>query len=215
MREAITHAALAAVRSGFDLSMLRGIRDLDQAIRTPKGYLDRWSAGAVSGFIPGISLLRNIAGAIDPVSRDPQGIVEMLKTSIPGLSLTTEPRLTVFGEKRTFGAGGILSLGPILVTKETDDPVIQELVRLGTYPGYVGSILTIGGVKTELTPKQKRQYQEDAGREMYSALEELIGSNQYDALDDDEKADALARRWNAARAIVRRRMKIEWAEESE
>lgn len=209
---AIGRAALQAVRSGFDLSMLRGIRDLDQAIREPKGYFNRWASGTVSGFIPGISLQRNIAGAIDPTMRDAQGFVDLMKTSIPGLSLTVDPRLSPFGEGQKYGGGGIFSLAPISVTEESKDPVIQELVRLGVYPGFVGDSLSISGEKTKLTPKQKREYQEKAGAEMYRALADLIASDDYKGMDDDDKADELAREWNAARADVRGTLKAEWGD---
>ena len=80
----------------------------------------------------------------DPVIRDAEGILENFKKQIPGLSDTLKPRVDLLGNDIVRGiqhgrhktnlAYGPDALSPFYLSKENQDPLIAELVRIGGIP---------------------------------------------------------------------------------
>jgi len=85
-----------------------------------------------------------VARLNDPVIRDAKGILEEYKKQIPGLSDTLKPRVDLLGDdivrgiqhgrNKTNLAYGPDSLSPFYLSKENQDPLIAELVRIGGIP---------------------------------------------------------------------------------
>ena len=80
----------------------------------------------------------------DPVIRDAEGILENFKKQIPGLSDTLNPRVDLlgndisrgvqYGRNQTNLAYGPDALSPFYLSKENQDPLVAELVRIGGIP---------------------------------------------------------------------------------
>lgn len=156
-------------RQVLDKSWARGPSDLLDAITDPSRYGDKWIQGQASSIVPGF--LRQIARAEDPVIRDIRSVMDAIKAGIPGQTRDLPAQRDIFGnERRRLDKLGPDMASPITMSRETEDPVIQELSRLRVYPAPVDRV--VQGI--ELNAKQYEQLAIISGLNVRNALDALI-----------------------------------------
>lgn len=184
------------------------VRNPEDALRATGQYAER----QVTSVIP--SVMRWVARASDTVVRDPEGAGEALQANIPGLTGNVPARLTAFGGEQRRPQDGLETLNLFAGSPATADPVEQELARLqakgfDVQPGFVGKRLTAFRTPVELDRDQHRRYQQAAGGLAYALLASLVGTPEWDALRDDEKALVAERVVDRTRAAVREQLEPE------
>jgi len=80
-----------------DQSYFKGLGNLIDALKGTPGAVDRTISDLTRQVIPLASLQGWVARTIDPLQRDPEGIVEQLQSSIPGLSTKLKPMIDPSG----------------------------------------------------------------------------------------------------------------------
>lgn len=193
----------------LDQSFFSGLSDLNSALSDPKRYAKDYFARIGQGFVPFSGMSRNIAQAVDPVVRQPEGVGESMKSIIPGASKSVDPKIDRFGQPverpgNAFSRG----LSPVTMSPESKDPVILELERLG--------VNTLGMPPTKLQktarfPERELTVEERAevGQATRTALERLFAHPKWKELDEDVARHQIGRvvkeaRFSATQAIRRR-----------
>lgn len=129
--------------------------------------------------MPYSSALGQTAKAIDPVQRDARNILDAFMAKIPGYSEEVPAYRNIFGELvmtgngikfddlSSFAVGIIGALTPFQISEYKNDPVRNELYRLGTTKALVaGPSPWVDGINLNappLGPKVYDRYQELAG----------------------------------------------------
>lgn len=181
-------------------SFLSGLSDLNNALSDPGRYGERFGARVAQGFVPFSGMARNVAQAIDPVVRDPRGgITENLKTIVPGVSTSVDPKIDRFGEPVTRPGGPFTrGMSPVGISRETQDPVLQELSRLkidtiGVPPRTLPA--TKRDPKIELTIEERQRI----GRATKQAIQQVLAHPNWANVDEDVARDSIARAVQRAR----------------
>jgi hypothetical protein len=190
-------AAASFGKNFISQTYMSGLSDIINAVSEPEreGSNIIQSTGQAL-LVPGSSLMRTAAQAVDPVIRQPSNFVEKLESGIPYLSWRVPPKLNVFGEpsKRTTPW-----YSPINISEEDNSKFNTELDKLDVNIGFVGN--TVDGV--ELTDSQQKTYQEIAGGRAKELILEVIDSDEYGSMTADEQASAIQSAANQAKADTR------------
>jgi hypothetical protein len=172
---------------------LSGLSDLMNAMQDPERYgsnvLERVG---VAMAVPFSAATRTAAQTLDPTIRNPKGLGEELKASIPGLSQQVPPRLNAFGEEIQRESS---ALSPLNVTTETTDPVEKEMARLGVTISFTGKTLR----SIPLSREQQAEYQQLAGQTAKKLLDGIVPHPTYAQQDDTVKAKIVERLISQAR----------------
>lgn len=182
-------------------------------------------AGLPASFVP--TAVSQINQLIDNVSRETRGnsVYETgwnrAKAKIPGAAQTLEPRRDVLGNEKeryrnaTNTVANVL-FNPAFVSQLGRDPLLDEIVRIYGTTGETRqalreapwSVVISGGGATyskKLTPKEHGQYQQYIGKVSAEIIQPLIGTAEFQQLNDVSKADLMAdilRDVNAAAKIT-------------
>ncbi len=129
--------ALATVNNLTSKTYLSGISDLFKTL----GYAqtnpdkannaaDKYSMRLAASFLPYTSAVAQVERTLDPALREADGIVEYVKSRIPGLSTDLPPRRNLFGEPIVLEGGlGWDFVSPIYTSTPKDDPVYNEITE--------------------------------------------------------------------------------------
>lgn len=190
-------AVFSSMRSGLDQSFFSGVQGLLDAIDEPERSASRFAGNTISGFIPGSSMLRSVAQATDPTVRMTPTVRERVQAGIPGMSQNLAPMINRFGEEvqRFEGPAAPLQAlaDPFSVSRESQDPVSQELARLRINIARPSGTLTLRGEELELPQDLAVQMQQARGQGVYQALARVVSAPGYARLSDEQK-EALLRR---------------------
>lgn len=113
-------------QKAVEMPYLMGVRDLLNAIQDEK-RVSSFAANLLGGLIP--SPVGAVARATDPYLRQPDTLVERLKTKIPGLSEEVSPRLNLFGEPIERTPSGVESLINPFKRKESTFTEFEDFVK--------------------------------------------------------------------------------------
>src|SRR5262249_8367678 len=109
---------------------LAGLSNVAQALQDPGRYGSKLANTPVDSRVP--AGVAQLARTGDPVLRDARGLLDSLRARIPGMSQDLAPRRTLFGAPITReGALGPDMVSPIAVSTAKNDPVMNEMTRLG------------------------------------------------------------------------------------
>jgi hypothetical protein len=149
--------------------------------------------------VPASSLTRTVAQGLDQTYRQPEGIVESLKASVPGMSEQVPEKLNVFGEtsQRTTPW-----FSPINVSPEQDNQLNQELAKHEVNIGFVENSIN----NLELNRDELREYQIAAGQAVKQRILTTINSPEYQAVTDAEKKKLIQSAANDAKEDTRKRL---------
>jgi hypothetical protein len=126
---------------------------------------------------------------------------------IPGLSTLLSPSIDKKGEERTNAEGKNIFtralenfLSPSYINKIKSSATDQEIQRLinelgddarGVLPKALDKYITVNGKKKDLTADEYARYQSIFGQTYYGKLKEIIGTDYYDGLSDENKVKLL------------------------
>lgn len=196
-------AASGGVNAFFNNSFLSSFADLLSSDTPADAIFDSLLSGS-SRIVA--SQVGAIARATDKYERDtydPNVLkrqVNYIISRVPGLRQTLPIKVGTDGQYQLASAGS--SLGerilntmfiPGYATRETDDPVNQELYRLYN-EGYDEQVLPSANYKInghKLTGEERREYQTIIGQISHSLAAQVINTKEYQQATDAEKAAML------------------------
>ena len=185
----------AAVKIGargfFDQPFLKSISQvLDIMEGREKTAMNLLNA-TVASFVP--TGIASIARSTDRTIRDPETLLETVKTRIPGLSKTVAPRLDRFGRplERTSSLSGLADFPP------KPDILQSELYRLGLSREVPQSPESIRGV--QLSKSQKREFVKSTGPLIKRALAPVILSKSFPSIGRKQQEQVISKIVNFAR----------------
>lgn len=208
--EIALNAAVNTFEPMMNMTMLSGISDTLRAAvysgpNEAVGVALETAEGFVSQFVP--TLLGQIARTIDDTRRSTFGdknegfpglqkFIQQQENKIPGLSQGNIPYLNVWGEEDKTENRLLLALenfvSPGYIAKKSGSSTEEELKRLHEL-GYEDVLPGMTDKSTKVNDKyvtadQWLAIQTERGQTAKTILDSFIGSEQYNALTDDEKA---------------------------
>lgn len=195
---------------------LSGLGDLHEALTEPQRYAHEF-VERLAGSLATPALSGQIARTIDPVQRETgegwvQGILDGIRSRVPGLSQGLYPRRDAFGgEVRNEGGVGPDLASPIFTGTARHDPVVSELLRTGANVGRLSR--DVGG--TRLNDQQFDQYQRRAGELTHQSMEALVTSPEWRGLSMEQQRKALDDVKKAARKAAREELGVVDASEGD
>lgn len=121
-------AALSLVRNFNSKTYLRGLTEaLDALGSSEEKAVKRWAQSRIASYVPGI------VGLVQPDDdmKSLRGLLDGMKSRVPGWSASVEAKRDNFGEKISAPMGYPYSaINPFTMKQGTDDPVRKELAAL-------------------------------------------------------------------------------------
>lgn len=212
-------ALFSTAKQATDQPMLQGVSRSLRAITEPKRFGASFLENLVGGVIPNI--ISDVRKGLDPRLLDPQTAGQQIQGDIPGLSKDISAKQTIFGQDRMtmdkekgLPARLFNSLfNPVIASKETKNPVIQEMVRINyESPIPTKKTLTFEGIEGELALSEKRQreYTKVTGGWYYQFSKQLMATPAWEQLSDEEKTEAFDQAYRAAGKIGTLYLQTEW-----
>jgi hypothetical protein len=181
---------------------LSGASAFTEALSDPGRYADNWLQRTAGAFaVP--AGVAGVARAIDPVSRRRESVGEAIQARVPGMTDELLPRRDIFGEAIVNDSLGPDFLSPFWQSQAKNDPVVAEMLRIDKSVSAPGKQYTDEGERIDYAPEEYDRYHEIAGRLTYNSLLGLIGSGEYQALDDTGKRKAAKKAITKARETAR------------
>lgn len=185
----VTQTLARVGKSALDQSFLSGLGSFVEAINDPERAAEGFFGRTAQGFVPLSGALRNVARVMDPVVRQPEGILESFQANLPGLSQRVQPRVTRFGEPV------VRHDSSALVVPETSpvqrDAISDELQRLGITLAVPTDRMT--GIDRQLTREESLEVRQTRGRTVRALLSAVMGAPGYENLPDVVKSELLQR----------------------
>ena len=208
--EALTQATFGAAKSLTEQTFLRGLNQFTAAINNPEGYGLSTISNLIGSTVP--TIVSDVARVIDPLERRARpkevGILGRLKSRVPGVRETLEPRINVLGRPIERAGNAIETMiDPSRPSRIRSSEVIEELRRLAE-SGNWATPTEFADEKSfnVLAPEQRTILQERAGFILESKLEKLIKHPGYQKLPDSEKSKTIKSFTNKARLVSRAEM---------
>lgn len=188
-------------------TFLQGMSAPLNVITDPVRYGPSYAGNQMASAVPNI--IKDTSKAFDPYARENNKPLDYVTNSIPGLRNQNLIKRDVLGNpipQQPTGLGAYLDLfnskTPIV------NPVVNELSRLNDIgsnatPSKITAKQTINGVKMQLTPEQLNILESTAGPQVINSLNQLIQTQGYQTLGDEEKANAI----NSIISQVRKQVK--------
>lgn len=181
---------MAFSRNATNKTFMRGMTEAISAIDpknplgSPAKFLEQLGGSLVPTFVS------QMAKADDPVVRDIRGIIDRWKSRIPGLSQDLQPLQNLWGQNisRDGGFGNSL-LSPVYISKDKNDKVSNELVRLKLSPTMPPR--KIGGV--ELTPDQYTRFVKMSGQPAHQVLNGIMKGKGWSDVPAFEQGEIIKR----------------------
>jgi hypothetical protein len=194
---------MAAIGAGLVLEqpMLKGLSDMIDALERPESRGEAL-VGSVSGsFVP--TFVNDIASGFDPYRRTAraEGFKDSLWTGaaarFPGLRNQLPSRLTVFGDPQAQTTRAIWDPTIATVARDMSDQVLRELVKHDVGIGWPQK-------RSGETAEDFRARTIVTGKSMRERLTQVVGSPNYQRVDDDQKIKMLEDAIRDGRDRVRR-----------
>lgn len=221
VKEAVPDATLDQMAAAMGVSVFRNLQDslwLDTMSNLTAAFRDnRGEPGKMVGkflvdesgkLVPAV--VGQTAQAVDPVLRDPQTVIEKLKSRTPGLGSDVLPRRDVWGEPIRSQAVGPDVLSPMRASPMRNDPLTRDLLAMGV--DLSRPTRKVGGV--ELTRVEYDRYQELAGKLARRYLLE-DRAKVWPGMTPGERADAAKGAIRDARADAREALAAEFPDLAE
>ena len=133
---------------------------------------------------------------------------------LPGVEYQQIPYIDAWGRTESSGSTGERAfnnfLNPAYMSKIDSSAMEDELLRLyeetgdaGVLPARAAKYFNVGGVRKDLTAEEYVKYATTQGQTAYSLLAELTAGSAYRAMDDAEKADAVGKCFEYAKAVAK------------
>lgn len=209
--ERLGHAAAQIGSYITDQSYLAGLSRTMNVLSGSELTAGRSFSDAVAntawGFVPYSGLVRTIARGVDPRVIDARTVSDRLAQNVPGASLGLLGKLDPWGEEIVPTGGRlrtVLASGTVMLpSQEHENPLDEELGRLGMPLGYVGGTLSDHKKQVKLAPEEKYLYQQTAGRATKLLLQNLFAKEGYPDLDTEAQREEVTKAIGVARKYAR------------
>lgn len=198
-------AAMALMWAGREVFLnktwLFGVANMIGAIQNPQMYGERWAEGLVAPIVP--NAIASHARAMDPYVREVDGILQSVKSRIPGLRETLTIRRDGFGQP-IVPSDRLWPGSPTTVRQQSDDPVRRAAAEVGAamprWPDelHAGSIAG-EGARVELEPGEKDQLAQQAGQLAYDTMRRMVENPGWDRLPPIYRRQIFERVFSGAR----------------
>lgn len=203
------------VNSFLGQSYVQGLNDAVNAAKDPQRYGGKFANSIARGTVP--NLLRQTATATDTKQRQVDTPLESIISGIPGLSQTLNAKVDTYGReienKQTMPLGQMWDALKISNSRETND-VIDEVSRLHSVdtgnkdlqvtPPSQDKSISVSGTNVKLTGDQRAQLQKDVGSAALKYMQQVMNSEKYKDMSDEDKAKALKKATQDAQSQARK-----------
>lgn len=208
----LTLIAAAIVSNLSSKTWLSGISSAAEAVSDPNRYLDGYRDRLV-GSIAVPAFVAQMARTNDPIMREARGVIDRVKSRVPGLTDELPARRDAFG-RTIVSEGGIGPdfLSPIWTSTAKNDPTVAALLKAGAH--VTAPRRKIGD--RELTGVEYERYSAEVGRIGKPWLDALVSSPEWKAMDQEQQQDAVRDVMKDARAeakaVIDQPAADEWAD---
>ena len=212
-----------------EMSMLQGINDTLENVRYADSNIGQFAANAALSYLTQ-GLTNTMAGQIERTFEDSrmttyvdkdsalpdwmQRVIGKASAKTPGVDYNQIPYINAWGEEEenppTLLNGLYNTLSPGYIEKGVSDTVSQELSRLSSaqsdrnvYPSTPDKTITIDGKKRNLSSEEYVALAKAQGKTAKGLVEDIIASEYYDRLSDQQKAAAISYAYDYAREHAR------------
>ena len=222
-------ALLSIADPMVEMSMLQGINDTLENVRYADSNIGQFAANAALSYLTQ-GLTNTLLGQIERTFEDSrmttyvdkdsalpdwlQRVIGKASAKTPGLDYNQIPYINAWGEEEknppTVLNGLYNTLSPGYIEKGVSDALTQELNRLAgaqsdrnVYPSTPDKTITIDGKKRNLSSKEYVALAKAQGKTAKGLVEDIIASEYYDSLSDQQKATAISYAYDYAREYAR------------
>lgn len=226
--DALANGIKAGSASMFEMAALQGLQRLTGSANysSDNSLIDNVAQTvantASSAILP--SVVRQTAAALDPYKRNTYGtggkesVYNNAIAGVPFLRQTLEPRIGMNGQPMEQNAGrngfekwfdNLVNPAMVTVPSALADPVRDEATRLYNTTGSTGAYQPKIGIKTltteDHTPttEEYTQFLQIADGAMNQIANEVIGSDFYSGLTDEQKVETLNNIYSAVQSVER------------
>jgi hypothetical protein len=202
----------ALQRNLTNKTFLKGITDFVEMYNDSGRFFQSWLQSTVGSAVP--TGVATAARAMDPTMRRPEGMLEGLRSRIPGQSDQIPPLRDIWGQPSVrVGSFGELLLSPIRRSIDPNDFPTHELLRLqplaeeqgiAMLPGSPAKQLTIKGKKLEMTREEYDAYVEASGKLARGMWESVVSAPSYHQIPDEAKVKLADQVFTRARDAARK-----------
>lgn len=184
--------AVAFANAVTNQTALMGMTNLVNITSDPTRYAPKFFDSFAGSLVP--ALIAQPTAIYDDYARQVNGMLEQIKSRIPGLRQTLMPKVDVFG-KEIESKDRVLLASPITKTTESKDPVRTEAARLNvSAPGLPKKLhLGRGSGKLgdiEITPEQRDAYRRASGEMVDNMMRGMVESPSWAQMPDIVKRKA-------------------------
>jgi SAM-dependent methyltransferase len=162
-------AMMALFRNVSEKSYLSGIINLASAVDNPEYYGKAFGQNLAAAAVPTLSA--QVAGQLDPTSRQMRSIVDKWKSRIPFLGDSLIPKRNFLGEDEqriNYSGGPLLGLlSPVPTSEVSSDIIMREVTNYGQVTNPPGPI--------RHGTLDLREYNKGGDETAYDRLQELVG----------------------------------------
>jgi hypothetical protein len=188
---AITHIA----RNLDNFPFLTQVAALLSVMKGQQGTtVNNWIGRQLAGFVP--ALVSNVAEGIDPTVRHPDGIVQQIESHVPGLTQKVPAVRDIVGQPVQRPTSQLGGADPFPITTAKNDPVVNELARLGVSTPALPKAIKQGKKVVTLTDEESEKLAEWEGTQLYKRLSGAIKNQAWKNAPDQRKQAAI-KEWNA------------------
>lgn len=184
-------------------SFLSGMTMFVMAATQPERYAENFLTRFASGFMPWAGFQRNVTRMTDMGVKETEGLVQSLMKDVPILSKRVPNRINVLGKEIKREPQGWSKFVPFPITKDKQDLVIDELVRLDYPMGYPSKKMKIGIGEMKLDRKDYRRFLIGTGKAQYGYLYNLFSDPRYWMLPEEIKTKFIRSTMSSMRTIGR------------
>ena len=222
-------ALLSIADPMVEMSMLQGISDTLENVRYADSNFGQFAANAALSYLAQ-GLTNTLLGQIERTFEDSrmttyvdkdsalpdwlQRFIGKASAKTPGLDYNQIPYINAWGEEEenppTLLNGLYNTLSPGYIEKGASDALTQELNRLAgaqsdknVYPSVPDKTITIDGKKRNLSSEEYVALAKAQGKTAKGLAEDIIASEYYDSLSDQQKAAAISYAYEYAREHAR------------
>ncbi len=179
-------------------TFMQGFSNVNDVISDPGRFGEKFVQNLGASAIPAVS--GGVTRAIDPEIREAKGILDTIRSRIPGVSTGLSAKIDVWGNPIERPSAPLPRfLSPVQVSQTKGDPIDIELTNLKLNLGMPPK--KIKGI--ELEPNEYRQMVIDAGRIAKPDLNKLIQEPWYKKLTNEEKEKEIRKIMGDARDDAR------------
>lgn len=141
---------------------------------------------------------------MDPNLRDARTMADAIRARIPVLSEGVPMRRDIWSEPIERGSSlGPDLASPIYTTPISDDPVRQEVARLGVPLSMPQRFMRVDGKRVDLTPEQYDELMQLTGKPAEQYLDEFMRTDEWRSMRDDERVEFVRETLSEFREAVR------------